>query len=132
MRLISLFTSLKWDPHTKAFVSCEPVMDGSDIDALTVYCAEELRKCMDSISPDLRFEMELEQHFPSNGFKLPTLDTSLYVTRPDNAPPVIQYEFYEKPMNSKYVIMEKSAMEHSSKLSILSNDLVRRQEGSDY
>ena len=31
-----------------------------------------------------------------------------------------------KPMNSKYVIMEKSAMEHSSKLSILSNDLVRR------
>ena len=42
VRLISLFTSLKWDPHTKAFVSCEPVMDGSDIDALTVRGAEKM------------------------------------------------------------------------------------------
>ena len=25
VRLISLFTNLKWDPHTKAFVSCERV-----------------------------------------------------------------------------------------------------------
>ena len=50
--------SLKWDPETKVLVSCEPVLDGSDIDALSVFCAEELRKCMDSISPDLLFEME--------------------------------------------------------------------------
>ena len=40
--IISLFTSLKWDPDTKAFVSCEPVMDGSDIDALTVRGAEKM------------------------------------------------------------------------------------------
>ena len=68
-------------------------MDGLDIDALTEHCAKELRKCMDSISPDLRFEIELEQHFLLNGFKLPTLDSSLYVTRPENATLVIQYEF---------------------------------------
>ena len=34
--------------------------------------------------------------------------------------------FYEKPMNSQFCILEKSAMDYQTKFSILSQDLVRR------
>ena len=34
---------------------------------------------MDRINVDLSFEMELEQNFPSNDNKLPTLDTNMYL-----------------------------------------------------
>ena len=40
--------------------------------------------------------------------------------------PILEYQFYEKPTITKYVILECSAMDYSQKLSILSNDLVRR------
>ena len=62
---------------------------------------------MDSINVDLSFEMELEQDFPNNDNKLPTLDTSIWVSRPDNLPPFITYEFFEKPTNSKYCLLQK-------------------------
>ena len=76
---------------------------------------------MDSINVD----------FPNNDNKLPTLDTSIWVSRPDDLPPFITYEFFEKPTNSKYCLLEKSAMDFSSKMSILSNDLCRRMLNTD-
>ena len=79
---------------------------------------------MDSINPDLKFVMEMEYDFSDK--KLPTLDTNIFVTKASNNVPQIQYEFYEKPMNSKFCILEKSAMDYSSKFSILSQDQVRR------
>ena len=39
---------------------------------------------------------------------------------------MIEYEFYSKEVSSKYCILEKSALDYSQKISILSNELVRR------
>ena len=51
---------------------------------------------------------------------------SIFLSQENGSALTINYEFYEKNMNSKFVILEKSAMEYSSKLSILSNDVCRR------
>ena len=54
------------------------------------------------------------------------MDTSIWLHRPEGKAPVIEYEFYSKEVSSKYCILEKSALDYSQKISILSNDLVRR------
>ena len=74
---------------------------------------------MNSIYSNLNFTMETCEDFEND--RLPTLDFELFV---ENAE--IKHSFFEKPMNSPYVIMEKSAMSELSKYSILSNDLVCR------
>ena len=91
--------------------------------------ANEMRKAMDSINPDLNFEIELEEDFP--GQKLPTLDTNLWIDRKVGAPPELRYEFFEKPMCNKLCMLEQSAMTESSKIAILSQDLVRRMLNTD-
>ena len=73
----------------------------------------------------MKFTLELEQDFSDK--KLPTLDLSMWLK--DNGPqssPNIEFEFFSKEMGSKYCILEKSSMDYSSKVSILSNDLCRR------
>ena len=95
-----------------------------DIDSLTKFCSEQLKCAMESINPDLKFEMELEQDFSDH--KLPTLDCNIWISCPHDQAPAIEFDFYEKPMKSKYVVMEKSAMDYQKKMSILSNDLCRR------
>ena len=77
-----------------------------------------------SINPNLKFTIELESDFIDK--KLPTLDTNIWFSRPEAGAPIVQYEFFEKSMNSKFCILEKSAMAYESKLSILSNEVVRR------
>ena len=79
---------------------------------------------MESINPDLKFTIELEKDFQDK--KLPTLDTNIWFSRPEAGAPGVQYEFFEKSMNSKFCILEKSAMAYENKLSILSNEVVRR------
>ena len=121
--IIKLFRNLKWNDDTKSFDILETDVQ-NDLEKLTVYCAEELRKAMESINPDLRFTIELEADFHDK--KLPTLDTNIWFSRPESGAPIVQYEFFEKSMNSKFCILEKSAMAYESKLSILSNEVVRR------
>ena len=96
-----------------------------DIDSLTKFCSEQLKCAIESINPDLKFEMELEQDFYDH--KLPTLDCNIWISRPHDQAPAIEFDFYEKPMKSKYVVMEKSAMDYQQKVSILSNAGVLRQ-----
>ena len=91
--------------------------------------ANEIRKAMDSINPDLKFEIEIEEDFPRE--KLPTLDTCLWLEREEGAPPELRYEFYEKPMCNKLCMLEMSAMTESSKIASLSQDLVRRMLHTD-
>ena len=81
---------------------------------------------MESINPDLKFEMELEEDFPDQ--KLPTLDTLVSLERsPDSdQPPQFTFSFYEEIMNSRYVLLEKSAMPYKQKCAILSQEVVRR------
>ena len=114
-REVNLFN--QWDEATKKFI----MIDANDTSALSKYCYGELRKCLESLNPDLKYVMELESDF--NG-KLPTLDTRIWLHRPECKAP--EYEFYSKDVSSKYCILEKSALDYSQKINILSNDLVRR------
>ena len=83
-----------------------------------------MQKMMDQINPDLKFDLELEEDFED--MKLPTLDTAIWMGRTEDLAVKINYQFYEKPMNSVFVIPEKSAMASRSKFTILSQDLIRR------
>ena len=89
----------------------------------------QMRKAMDSIFPNLKFEMEIEEDFV--GKVLPTLDFSLHVERGNDGRRNLRYEFYEKEMNSKYCILERSAMPEQSKISSLTQDLIRRMINTD-
>ena len=74
--VINLFTDLKWNNDSKKFVPVDkPDVDTDDLTAITRYCSGEIKKCLDSLNPDLTYVMELESDF--NG-KLPTLDTNYF------------------------------------------------------
>ena len=61
-------------------------------DDLAKYCAEEIRLAMESVNPDLKFTVELEQDFQNK--KLPTLDTSIWLSQAEGSAPSIEYEFF--------------------------------------
>ena len=75
---------------------------------------------MNSISPDLQFTVESEEDF-ENG-RIQTLDFEIKAADTGN----IEHSFFEKPMQTPLVTMERSAMGAQQKHAILSNDLVRR------
>ena len=122
-KVVTLFNNLRWDEVSKAFKTIEN--DDMVLDENIKYCANEIRKAMETINPDLKFTLELEQDLSNK--KLPTLDLSMWLK--DNGPqssPNIEFEFFSKEMSSIYCILEKSSMDYSSKVSILINDLCRR------
>ena len=88
-----------------------------------------MKHAMESVNPDLKFEIELEEDFPEG--KLPTLDTAIWLDRQVGAPPRLRFEFYEKPMSNKFCMLERSAMAESSKIASLSQDVVRRMLNTD-
>ena len=81
--------------------------------------ARILREAMNDISTNWRFTTESPSEFENR--RLPTLDTELWVK--DNQ---IHHSFYEKPTRTPLLIMENSGMAEHQKISILSNDLIRR------
>ena len=89
-----------------------------------------LKEVMESINPDIKFVMELEEDFPD--LKLPTLDTRVWLEKSQDSaqPPQFNFSFYEKPMKSRYVVLEKSAMSYKQKVAILGQEVVRRMLNS--
>ena len=81
--------------------------------------AEVVLHLMNKLHHNLTFTVELARDFPDN--KLPTLDTKLWMEGSK-----IMYDFYEKPMVGNCVMGKKSAIGENTKISSLSNDLVRR------
>ena len=75
-----------------------------------------MQKMMDQINPDLKFDLELEEDFED--MKLPTLDTAIWMGRTEDLAVKINYQFYEKPRNSVFVIPEKSAMDSTLQIQI--------------
>ena len=68
--------------------------------------------------------------YPSNheSKRLPILDTEMWMEEIEIDGQVktqIMYSFYEKGMSNKCVIHRESAISYSSKINILTNDLVR-------
>ena len=74
---------------------------------------------MNCINPDLSFTTEVESDF-ENG-RLPTLSFEIWSDKSG-----IRHSFYEKPMRSQILTMQKSAQSEQSKMSILVNELNRR------
>ena len=81
----------------------------------------EMGKALNSISPNLKFTLERQSDFEDEW--LPTLDFKIKRDTTNNR---FTHSFYEKPMNTKWVVPFKFAMDPSSNRQILSNDLVRR------
>ena len=84
--------------------------------------SREMRKVMDSIYPELKFEMEIPSMFDG---KLPTLDFQVWVEGNQ-----VSYSFYQKPMARKSVIHKSSALSEKTKVSSLSQDLIRRMKNT--
>ena len=77
-------------------------------------------KAMNSINKDLQFTTESQEDFKME--RLPTLDFEMWI-REDNK---IIHSFYQKPMKTPYVLMERSGTSYHQKFQILSNELTRR------
>ena len=74
---------------------------------------------MNSVNRNLRFTTECPEEFDRN--RLPTLDFMLWMV--DG---ILYHSYFEKTMKSQYTIMQRTAMSEHQKLSILSNELIRR------
>ena len=83
--------------------------------------AREMRKIMNSIFPELTFEMETSCMFDEI---LPTLDFQWWMEDE------IKYSFYQKPMARKTVINKHSALSEKTKVSSLSQELIRRMKNT--
>ena len=91
----------------------------------TVRMAKETNKAMNSIYPFLKFTVETEEDF-QNG-RLPTLDCELWMEPAQGQKrQKLNFSFFQKSMKTPFVVMKDSAMGQSQKISILSNDLLRR------
>ena len=124
--ITALRPGLRWEPKTKKLEFREEWKEEdlkSEMSA-TRRSATVLQAAMDSINPDLKFEMELEEDFPDN--KLPTLDCRVWLETSTDKPPQFNFSFFEKTMNSQFVILEKSAMSYKQKFAILSQEVIRR------
>ena len=75
---------------------------------------------MNSVNKDLKFTAESQEDYKDE--RLPTLDFSLWIDSKNK----IKHTYYQKPMKTPFVIMERSAMSQHQKFQILSNELCRR------
>ena len=82
---------------------------------------KNLTECRIENPPDkkLRFTTEAPEDFNKN--RLPTLDFALWMV--DG---ILFHSYFEKSMKSQYTVMQRTAMSEHQKMSILSNELVRR------
>ena len=74
---------------------------------------------MNSVNKNLSFTTEAPEEFKRN--RLPTLDFVIWMV--DG---IIYHSYFEKEMKSQFTIMQRTAMSEHQKMSILSNELVRR------
>ena len=94
----------------------------------------EIRKMSDSILPYIKFREEVASDCA--GGKLPMLDFTVWkVEERDDSRKAgkkieIDYEFYEKPMASKLVVMQRSAVPHKIKINTLSQEVIRRMRNT--
>ena len=98
----------------------EDIKAGLSTEAVTT---RAMMMMMNSIYSNLKFEMETESMF-SNG-RLPTLDFTCWVVNNK-----VLYSFFQKPMARKTVINRQSALSEKTKVTSLSQDLIRRMKNT--
>ena len=81
--------------------------------------ARVCRPAMDSVNSDLKFTTESQEDFENE--RLPTLDFEMWLTQDG-----VKHSYYQKPMKTPLVLMERSGISHKQKFQILTNELNRR------
>ena len=130
---------VRWEARTRKFARRddwieEDLLENASDEKRT---ATELQKAMNSIFANLQFTTEIPEDFRDG--KLPTLDCRIW---PEERPqekvgdeeqdrdaarrPKLIYSFFEKEMNSPFCILESSALPSNTKVSSLSQDVIRR------
>ena len=111
----------RWDGKLKKLVCKQEWLD-EDLeldDSDTRRTSNVVKEIMNSVFRDINFEMEIAEDFVNK--RLPTLDFEMWMK--DGK---LEFSFFEKAMKTPYCIMEQSAMAIKSKITTLSQDLIRR------
>ena len=109
----------------------EDLEKGEEVDKRTM---REVRKMSDSILPFIKFKEEVASECPDG--KIPMLDFQVWSeevadeSRTEGKRTEVLWEFYEKPVGSKLVIMEGSALPHRIKIQTLSQEIIRRMRNT--
>ena len=119
-------TSLEWRKEWEE----ADLDDGEDDDTRTM---REIRKLSNSLLPFIKFKEDVPANHESK--KIPVLDFQVWAEEEDTdqesgTKTRLMFEFYEKPMASKLVIMENSALPHRMKITTLSQEIVRRMRNT--
>ena len=94
----------------------------------------EIRKMSDSVLPYINFKEEVASE--SKNKKIPMLDFQVWKveevdeSKENGVKTEIQFEFYEKPVASKIVVMATSALPHRVKIATLSQEIIRRMKNT--
>ena len=83
----------------------------------------------DSIEDMVKTEVDFPTNVKNKQSKMPILDIHVWIRRIESENTVkkqIFYEFYEKPMASKFVLMQASAAPLSQKRTVLTQEGIRR------
>ena len=112
---------VRWESKQKRFMKKDEWLEEDKAENVSdeQRTARELKKAMNSIFPNIQFTTEIPEDFHDG--RLPTLDCTIWL---ENGR--IMYSFYEKEMNSPFCILEQSALPDNTKISSLSQDVVRR------
>ena len=91
-------------------------------------CFREWRRLCNSIWSWIKMREDVGSNYPSG--RLPILDVEVYVVELET-PEGVQYSvprfgFYEKPMNSRYVLHSSTAMGEKPKITSLVQEVIRR------
>ena len=85
-----------------------------------------VRLCLtNTINKDLEFTAETASEFGNS--RLPTLDFELWLENDR-----IQHHYFQKAMKTPFVVMKRSAMAQTQKMSILANEVVRRLSNTNH
>ena len=133
----ALRRGVRWDRQQQRLAFCKrwELEDLKENPSPTKKTMEVLKDMMNSIYRNIQVTVEIPENFADN--KLPVLDFKCWVE--DNVSYLkgshkkiksrkILYTFFEKTMSSKFAIMQNSALPIKTKVSSLSNDLVRRMK----
>ena len=104
----------------------EDKSSGEEYDTMTM---REVRKMSDSILPFINFKEEVASDCKEG--KVAMLDFKVWKEeRGEENKTEIMFEFYEKPVASKLVLMEGSALPHKMKVTTLSEEVLRRMKNT--
>ena len=81
-----------------------------------------------SIEKDIKMKEDVGSNYEDG--MLPMLDVKMWVGESKSGGKEIKYRFYEKPMVSKIVLMERSSLPIKTKIQILVQEVVRRKRNT--